>query len=300
MHLEIKKSTDYTFTWRKYSNSIQEIPSAATVTIVDNGGSAIVSAATVTIAADGTMTYTLTAALIPDWKKNYKATLSYTVNSVDKEDVILFDVVEVVLTNNVRDEDLFLYVGELRAKLFAKTAQTSSAGSTTTFVSTDLKADRRDWTGGFCEIYITDTIVHEALITAYAKATGTCTIDPAYTASIASGLTVRMRESYQADIDGAYERHVYQDVRNKIGIAGRYIDGNVVNNMITFKALEILCGSLVENKEDKWDLRERKFYKKYQAEYGKLNEPTDIDEDGNVSDTEDDERPNNNEVSIRR
>jgi hypothetical protein len=302
MHIEIQKNEDYTFEWKFYDQSIQEIPSVATVTIVDNGGSEKVSAVSVGIATDGTMTYTLPAAEIPDVAKNFQARLTFTVDGTEKRDVILFDVVNYPLTNNVRDEDLFLYLGILRDDVFGKDVQTSSVGTVNTFVSDKLKSDRRDFKGGFADIYIDDTTVHQGLITGYVKSTGTATFTPAYGSAIPSGITVRLRTSYQTQIDRAYEDHVYRDIRNSVRghIAANYIDGNILKNMTVFKALGIICGGKIEEEDDKWDIHVKRFVELYQSEYGKMNEPRDIDEDGNISETEDAERPNFNEIDIIR
>lgn len=293
MHKEIQVDKAKTFTWRFYSNGIQLIPSAAKITISNKNGTVIVDAASGTIDAEGTITYAFSAVLNNTDDINFKAEVKYTVSSVDYYYWELFDVVYTPLTNNVRDEDLFKYVGELRGKIFEDLISTTSTGTTTTAVSTDLKSDKRDWTGGFCEIYISQAITHEALITGYAKSTGTITFTPAYTSAIASGLKVRLRTSYQEFIDEAFNEHVIQDVRGKVEVAAKYIDVNVVRKMTIFKALEIICLGRIEIENDKWALRVAKFEEMYSKQYAKLsNEPADNDLDGDISDTENKEKPN--------
>jgi phage pi2 protein 07 len=301
MHREIQLDKDYTFEFRFYTNGIQLVPSAATVAIFNNSGGTVVAATAGSIDAEGTISYTFLAAANDEDDVNFKVEVKYTVSGVDHYYWELFDVAYTPLNNNVRDEDLYPYVGELRDKVFGKTTRTTSAGSTTTLVSERLKSDRRDWTGGFCEVFITNTTVHEALITGYAKATGTVTFSPAYSTSIGTNLEVRLRSSYQTYIDEAFEEYVMQDVRGKVGMAAKYIDVNVVRKMTIFKALGIISGGKVEKEGDKWDLREKKYAKRYKTQYSKLsNEPADTDADGDISDTENAERPSYSNRNIVR
>lgn len=291
MHKEIQEDKAYTFTWRFYDNGIQLVPTAATITITDHNGGAIVTAGICIIDAEGTITYALTAALNDTDGKNFRNELKYTVSSVDHYYYELFDVVKCPLINQVRDEDLFIYVGELRDKIYEKTLVTTSAGSTTTLLDTKLKADRRTWKGGHVEIYINNNITHEGIITAYTSTSGTVTFTPAYSVAIPITITYRIRTGYQDIIDIAYDDHVTKDIRNKVPIKAGYIDSTITKNMTVFKALEIICIGKIEAEDDKWDVRKKLYQEMYKAEYSKLSEPYDIDEDGYIADEEDAERP---------
>jgi hypothetical protein len=134
--IEIQKSTSYTFEWSFFDMNIQEIPVSGTITIYKPGGNTeLVSSTAVAIETDGTIKYTLSADNAGTIDKNYKIALTYQVGDVIKRPFYLFDIVETPLQNTVRDEDLFKYVGELRDKTFNQVIETTSTGTTTTFIS---------------------------------------------------------------------------------------------------------------------------------------------------------------------
>jgi hypothetical protein len=291
MRLEIQKSQDYPFTWSFYDKNIQEVPTSGTIKVYKPGGSTLVDTTAVSINTAGTISYTLLAANTGTVDYNYKIELTYTVDGVTSRPFYLFDIAETPLINTVRDEDLFQYVEELRDKVTPFQKETTSAGSTTTFVSTELSPLNIDFKGGDVELYITDTLTHRAEITGWNKTTDTATFTPAYTATIASGTRFNIRASYQRFIDETYNQQVSRDIRNRIGLKARFIDTTATRNLTVFKALEMICFSKIEVEGDKWDIRHKRFDKEYSDEYAKLNEPVDYNDDGEISDDEDKSRP---------
>lgn len=299
MHREIQVDKDFTFTFKFYDLGVQSVPSSATVSIFNNSGTSLQTGAG-TIDSDGTITFIFLEANNDDDERNFKVQVEYVVSTVTKFHFELFDVVVTPLTNNVRDEDLFVYMESLRGTLFTADFLTSSDGTTSTLISTDFLKDQRDWKGGLVQIFISNTITHEARITAFSRSTNTITFTPAYIAVIAMTKEFRIRDSYQTIINKAYDQHVVQDIRNKVGVAAGYIDGNVVTNMITFKALRMICAGRVEDEGDKWALLRDDNDGLYKDEYSKLKEPFDTDEDGNIDGREDVERPNMGSRSVIR
>jgi hypothetical protein len=291
MRIEIQKDQDYTFTWSFYDKNIQEIPTTGTIKVYKPGGSTLVDTTSVSINSAGTISYTLLAANTGTIDYNYKIELKYTVDGVEYRPFYLFDIAETPLQNTTRDEDLFQYVEELRDKVKPFTRTTTDTGTTTTLISDELESLNIDFKGGDLKIFITDTTAHRAEITAWNSTTNTATFTPAYSTNIATDLTFNIRGSYQRFINTAYENHVTKDIRNRIGLKARFIDTTVTDNMTIFKALELICFSKVEETEDKWEIRAKKFKQDYSDEYGKLSEPVDYNDDGTISDGEDASRP---------
>jgi hypothetical protein len=289
------------FSWDFYSQGIQEVPSTGTVTVYNNAGTQVATSS-VSIDTTGRMTYTLSAGYVTE-ARNYRVNLEYTVSGTVKNSAYLFDVVKYPLRCEVSDNDLFIYLNELRDKVKEKTFSTSAIGTVNTIVSSSLTADNRDYKGGYIDIFITatdvQTIVHQARITAYSQTTGTATFTPSYSAAIAADATFSIRPSFQQYIDNAFNMHIIKDLRNKVknqgadltGVAGGYIDSTVVNTLVIYKTLELYCFSQIESNGDKWDVRYQAFKGNYSDELEKLNEPFDRDNDGNISDTEDANRP---------
>lgn len=292
MKVEIQKSKSHTFEWSFYDKNIKEVPVSGTIKITKPGGStALVDTTVVSVETDGTILYTLASANTGTLGKNYKIELTYQVGDVVKRPFYLFDIVETPLVNTVRDEDLFQYVEELRAQGQTYVKETSSAGTTSTLISNELNFLNVDFKGGNVEIFIDDTTNHDAEITAWDKNTSTITFSPAYSVSIGTGLKFTIRASFQRFINRAYETIVYRDIRNRVPIAAGYIDSTVTNNMTIFKALEIICFSKAEEPDDKWDMRAKQFKQMYKDEYVKLNEAYDYNEDGDIDNYEQNDKP---------
>jgi hypothetical protein len=300
MHQEIQVDIDHVFTFDIFDKNIQTVPASGTITIQNNSGTDVVAETAVAVATDGTMSYTFSASDNDALDVNYKITLKWVESGTTKYKYFLFDVVRTPLVNEVRDDDLYPHIEELRTKIKPIVSQTTASGTTTTFKSTRLKADDRSFKGGYVEIYITNTIVHEAIVTAHTAGDDTVTFSPAYTSSIASGLTYRIRPSYQQKIDEAFDNFVYREIRNKMGIAARYIDTQVTRNMVVFKTLAMICLQSIKEDGDRWSIRYNHFEQMYKDEYSRLKEPYDENGDGNISTTEDKDRPCYSTTSIIR
>nr|BDD44685.1 hypothetical protein 15 [Legionellales bacterium] len=290
--IEVQQSQDYTFSWSFYDKNIQLVPTEGTIKVYKPGGGTLVDTTAVTIGTDGIIRYTLDSANTGTVNYNYRIELTYNIAANIYRPFYLFDIVKTPIINTVRDEDLFQYVEELRDKNTPYTLKASSDGTVTTLISDELIPLNIDFKGGDIEIYITDTDTHRAEISAWDKTTGTVTFAPAAdtATSVDSGTRFAIRASYARFIDKSFTDHVMRDVRNRIGLAARFIDSTVVNNLTIYKALEMICFSKVEEEGDKWDIRSKKFKEEYSAEYVKIQEPVDIDDDGFIDDNENTKR----------
>lgn len=304
LHKEIRLRTNETFTWRFYEYAMQIVPTSAAVSVYNKNGTAIVNDEACVIDADGTIHYVLPGTLITSCDVNYKVELSYSYfSSIYYPEEItqyhneLFDVVKAPLINLVTDTDLFIYLPELRDKVGEKNGTSTSDGTTSTIKDTELKSDDRNFKGGYIEIYISDSSFFRAQVTDFERSTGTVTFSPAYSTAITSGKKYFIRSSYQALIEAAFEK-VRHDVRNKVKLSSGYIDGNVIKDACIYKAIEIYCGGRIEADSDKWHLNNTRFKSMYESELTKIQESFDYDEDGNISDYEDDHRPHFNSVGV--
>jgi hypothetical protein len=293
MRIEIEKSKSYTFSWSFYDSNIQQVPTEGTIIVYKPGGTELVSSTAVAIGTDGIIRYTLDSTNTGTIEPNYKIELSYNIAADTFRQFYLFDIVETPLRNTARDEDLFQYVEELRDKNTPFSLETTADGTVTTLISDQLIPLNIDFKGGDLEIYVNDTTTHSAEVSAWNKSTGTITFAPAIdtATSVDDNTRFNIRPSYQRFIDEAYDNIVTRDMRNRVGYKARFIDTTVTRNLTVFKALEMICFSKVEELEDKWDLRSKKFKEIYSEEYSKLQEPVDYNDDGVISGRENNSRP---------
>jgi hypothetical protein len=302
MHLEIQRNQQYTFEWSFFDKNIKEVPVEGTISIYKPGSSTdtIVDNQAVSIETDGTIKYTLSSSLTDTLDKNYKIELAYQVGDVVKRPFYLFTIVETPLQNTVRDEDLFQHIPELRDKMSTNVVETTTAGTTTSFISKELRYLNLDVKGGICEIYIDDTTQHNAEIQTWDKETFTATFYPAYTSAIPNCVKVAIRASFQRYINDAYDNFVYRDIRNRVPLAAGYIDSTVIDNLTVFKALDMICFGRVEETDDKWHIRSKMFKEMYGKEFVKLNEAYDYNEDGDINPVENENKPNLFNRGLRR
>lgn len=300
-HLEIKVNTTHIFEFKRYDESGQIIPTSGSYDIIDNSGSTIETGSLV-IDSDGTMEATFTNTNNTNKKCNFKLAFSFIHNSKTTYDNILFDVVETPLQNLTTDKDLFVYIGVLRDRLFEKGGTSSAIGTIDTLIDSSLSSDSRDWYGARLQLkdgVNSDSRLVDARITAYDVLTGTITFSPSLVTATSEDQSYQLRQSYQTTIDDAFDL-VRQDVRNKVGLSSGYIDSNIINTLVTYKALEIISRNNREEQGDKWDLWSLDYDGMYGKQLQKINEPFDTNGDGSISDQENRERPTFGTSSIIR
>jgi hypothetical protein len=297
---EYRVNSDIKLEFNFYENDLQQIPTAATITIYNPAGTSLVST-TAAIATDGTISYSFSKTLNTNEGRNFRADLLYTIGGVQDGKSILFDVVKTPLINDVTDEDLFVYLPELRNKIKDTATQTTANGANNYLYAELLKNDGRQFAGGRVSIFFT-TGRHDAKITAFNQAAGMITFSPAAPAVVSSGVSITLRPSFQKFINTAFENHVIREIRNSVrqfqGTASQYIDSSVVHNLTIYKTLEIYCAAQIEVQSDKWDIRKGEMLENYKAGMASLAEPYDKDQDGVISDDEDYQRPNRSDIKI--
>lgn len=287
---EIRESTDHALEWRVYDYAIQAVPSMATVSVFDNTGTAVVDGASASIDADGTITYTIAGTDIPSPRSNYRVELAYVISGSTHYINELFDVVKTPIQNITTDDDLYVYVPELRDKLttYEGSATSELTGSPNTLRSTNIRYITEALQGGYVEIYL-DTEMLKRLVVSVDKSNGDIVFDPAHTTDIPQGTRYALRGSYTNAIKAAFEE-VRQVVRNRAKTASAYIDSYVIQRAVVYRAIAIIAAAYVEETDDKYDLRRTMYTDMYNSEIARLVEPIDTNGDGNISDYEDDNR----------
>ena len=281
---EIEKDKAYTFTFKYFSDSVQQIPSAATVTIYDAASTTALSTGAGSIDASGTVTYTFSQALNDTEGENFMAKCDATIGSVVETQREVFDVVITALRNSVIDDDLYTYIPDLRDVIADFSGETNGTGTTSTFVDSALTTLKSDYKGGYGVIYIDEDTEHEFKVTSYSD--GTVTFAPVYTAAIGTGIRYRIRSSYSEQIEQAFSQ-VRDTIRNKIGMLARIIDDKVITRLVAYKAISIICAGYIYTQGDKWDIRTQMFDKKYTDALSEFAEPYDMDDSGTIDTDED-------------
>jgi len=300
MRREVKVSTSYEFLFKFYTNGLQVVPASASAILLNSGGTEISSGACSIDVSSGDVTYTLSSSLNTELGENFRAEITYNEEGETKYYYELYTVVYTPLVSLCSDENLFAKLPELRNQSFDKVDRTTETGFINELRCLNLISDTREYEGGKLEIYISDTETHSARVTSYEKTSGSCIFSPAYTSAIGDNVTFKIRPSFQFIIDDAWEQEVQRDIRNRIGVASRFIDSNIVTNLICYKALELYCLSQIEEEGDKWSIRELKYRKRYMGEFTALSEAVDTSNDGQINDTENKEKSSTVNVGITR
>lgn len=297
---EIEVDKDYEFTIKLYENGIQIVPSSASIVVTDNTGSEILSDNCSIGASSGNITFTLSSANNTKQARNFKNSLTYIIDGETKYYYELFDVVAIPILNLCTDEVLFDKLGDMRKDITERVFKTTETGGVNELRSLQLTEDTRNYQGGKLKIYFDQGFDHLARVVDYEKSSGSVIFEPAYTSAIPSDTTFKIRPSFQRQIDDTFERIVKRDIRNKIGIASRIIDGNLVTNMTAYKTLEMYSLSEIEQEGDKWDIRRLSFMQLYKDEFSALHEAVDANDDGNISDSEDENKTQFTSIEITR
>ena len=295
---EISIKFDYTFEFTEYDRNIAETPTSPTAIVYDNAG-AVMATITGTLSGND-MSFLFLAADNTVLGRNNKIEITYTIGTTIKKINLLFDVVNVAILNNVSDENLFERLKDLR-KMARFNSQSTAVGTTTTLIDSNLSAAPRiEWKGGMMEIIFEDLTVDNKLVEIQSfNGSDTLTFSPAHTAVIPDNTFYILRASYQDQINNAYD-HVMGRVRSKVGVLAGYIDNNVINEMVIYRALYMITMAESDQEGDKWDYRSKTFKMEFEALFSTFGEAYDTDEDGNISDAEDANRPDFFSISLRR
>lgn len=279
---EIEKDRDFIFQYTEYDRGISVTPSDATAVVYDNQGN-VVENITGDITGD-LMEFKFTAAQNTSLGKNFKIEMTFTTDAI-KTIAYLFDVVNIPIENVVTDEMLFDYIKELRNG--REVTGLISGSTVSSFTDTKLTLDSRNWKGGR-GTFLGESENTDFKSIEYDQSSGTITFTPTLSQSPTGNYIIRM--SYQDQIDNAYKM-VLMNIRKKVGLAAGYIDTNVFNTLIIYKCLETICLNEIEINDDKWEIRKNYYESCYNTELNNFYEAYDRDNDGNISDEEDKNRP---------
>lgn len=301
--VEILVDEAHTFVLQAYEDDLPvALDSSATkVQVQKPGGTDLVAKTNtgVTVAAgdDGStankVSYTLTAALNDTEDENFIYTV-YAVRNGETEEHerrVLFDVVQSILYNTVREEDLFAIapgLGEDRAHRVAGTAN-ASGGSTTTLVDDELKRYPDDWfNGGVIELLDGADKGEERDVTDFARSTGTVTFSPAISAT-PDGDAYRLRRSWAHLIDRAFESVKWR-VRARGNRPALIIDAGELHIPVMYHAAQLCYEALGSYRNEDpiegatWNIA-KEFEQRYDRAFNAIPFAYDTTEDA-VPDTE--------------
>jgi len=284
MKQHFKINTADTFSAYVYADNRKVIPTSATLTVYKPGGTEkLLDAVTMTVAADGLLSYALTAVLNADVGFNYRAEITYADAMGTHYATLFYDVVRSGLISVVVDEDVVTELPQLRA-LGWRVHGTATGGSTTSIVDTNLATYDDDFfTGGVATSLAKDETRE---ITDFTASTGTVST-AAFSAAIAVGEKYVLRRAFTKEIKRAFEK-----VRARLVRAGKnpdkVLDPYDLREAHIFVAVAEICkGQVADSGEGSmwWD-----FWKDYERQadtaFNGLSLKYDTTNDGYISGAE--------------
>ncbi|MBI5233825.1 MAG: hypothetical protein HY880_05675 [Deltaproteobacteria bacterium] len=183
-----------------YENNLKLQPTSAMLTVYKPGSTEkLIDAQTMDVAADGLLSYALSASHNDIAGENYKAVVSYVVGATTYVQTLFYDVVGSRLAIVITDNDLFAELPQLKDSNW-RVHGTADSGSTTTIVDAELKRYPDDYfMGGLA--YSLDEVRD---ITDFVSSTGTITTT-AFSSAIATDKYILTR-SFAKEIQRAFEK----------------------------------------------------------------------------------------------
>ena len=244
-----------------FSNSIQQIPSSALITIYDDGGAVKVAEIAVSdISAIGTMTYIVLPAIVDNVYYNWKAIWKFVVGANTFYRSSLFYVVRQILENPVVDSDIINAAPFVKEKNYSKVI-TADSGSATEIVSTELNEDDDYWNGGIAKVAGGTNIGESRKITDFVKASNRLTTEE-FTAAIDTTSIIVVIRTFKKEIDNAFKKFEL-DMKNSGNYIDRIIDNEQVRQYILILSLYYICDNFSTNPLDKWDASAVSYLKEY-------------------------------------
>lgn len=207
--LENKSGTFQTYV---YKNNRKAVPESASITVYRPGsGSKLVDSAAMTIGPDGLLSYVLGPAENSTAATNYKAVISYELDSTPYWVTLFYDVVKSRLVKVITDEDITGELPQLKDNGW-KVTGTAEGGSTTSIIDSELKRFEDDYfTGGLaCSLEKDET----REITGFDSSSGTVSTT-AFSGAVTTDRYVLAR-SYTREIQRAFEK-----IEEKLNRSGR-------------------------------------------------------------------------------
>ena len=273
-----------TFKTYIFEDNQRIVPTSAVITIFKPGGTTeLVSGAGMSVAADGLLSYALTADDNNTADENYRAVVSY-VSGATFHATIFYDVVRSKLHKVIVDEDVVNELPQLRDNGWRKHG-TAESGSETTIVDSNLNHFPDDhFTGGLAYSIDKD---ETRQITNFVGSTGTVTTS-AFSGAIATDKYILTR-SYTKEIQRAFEK-----IEELLVSAGRRPDlildsGDLRGVHILFATAEV-CKGMVTEDAGMWFEFMSRYENKADKAFNKLNLKYDDSDDGVISEPEESKR----------
>lgn len=296
MKQEILKDKTGTISFIPYVNNQFAVASSATVTVLDNGGTAILSNATATIVAGtGEIYYSISSTYTGTLGENYVAQWTYAISGTTYYQTTLFDIVRNEIAITVVDQDLLDEQADILEKNENFAGAVDSATSTT-IVDADLKVYADDWwNGGICKVVNPATGSEQRReISDFTASTGTVTVPDAWGTTPTSSYTFIIYRGFYNKIEKAFEEMLF-DVRQKGYRPALIIESSDLKIPHVKKTLAMICRDYITQVGDKWDELSKVYDKQYNDFMGKVQFQYDADESGIVDHK--DEQP---QVRLRR
>lgn len=267
-------------TLKVYTNGIQVIPTTPKIEIKDNAGAVVIAEIAAAVDAEGTMTYALAAAKVPDVARNWKVNWNYQDSGTQRESQ-LFDIVNQILINNVINLDIIKRAQFLK-KLNYRLNFTAESGTVNTIVNeAELIQESEWWVNGLVEVTSGTNQGEIRKVTIFDNPTNKLTVSPDFSADIDDTSIILLIRSFEKEIIEAFDIFA-NDLNNKELKTDLIIDSSQVREFIINKTIEIVCGNFTKDIADIWTAREEKFKSNYDKLFDNLNLDYDANNDGLV------------------
>jgi len=180
-----------------------------------------------------------------------------------------------------------------RLKLLADEHLKADSGSTTTAVNASIK-DGSDYKNNFICFISGDNIGVDRVISSYTVATGTFTFDTLDDAITNTDEFCVVSKGFQSDVSQATSI-VANDIRNRGYDIGLFLNYQTqLKELYIYKTIELICQSLMKDgiENDVYFVNRNSFNALYETEINTLIADYDANEDGEVSESEENLKSN--------
>lgn len=271
-----------TFKTYVYENNRKVVPVSATLTVYEPGSTTVlVATVAMTVAADGLLSYSLTASHNDIADENYKGVIAYVVSGTTYYLTLYYDVVNCKLHQVITDADIVNELPQLKDKGW-RVHGTASSGSTTTIVDLELTRYEDDYFTGGLATNLTNNETRE--ITDFVSSTGTVTTALFATANAAANKYVLAR-SYTREIQRAFEK--IEGLLNSAGQRAHLIlDPYDLREVHIYYAVAEACKGMATESENFWWALWQEYDKKGWLSFKGLKLKYDDSDDGVISSAE--------------
>ena len=279
-------NTAGTFKAYVYEHNRKLVPTSATITVYEPASSSILITGSMAVAADGLLSYALTAADNDDAKENYKVVIAYVSGGSTFYLTLFYDVVKSILAQVITDDDLINELPQLRDKQWL-THGVVDSGSTTTLIDAELKRYADDFFTGGLATNLTKDESRE--ITDFTASSGTVTT-VAFSAANAASDKYQLQRSFSKEIQRAFEK-----LESMLFQAGRraylVLDSSDLREVhILLSVAETCKGFITSDGGSMWSYFFDLYDKRSYAIFKSLNLKYDSSQDGYVSAEEENAR----------